>query len=231
MESKSLNPLIWDVNKKLHDPIREKLIKTAEAFLKDVEMGFNLENLYLTGSLCTYEWSAESDWDIHIVVKIKENLEDEVAKDYFEAKSKVFNKDHKIMIKGYPTEVNLKLQEEFHKGKAIYDLVKNKWVVEPVHPKVTLKTPEVLELTHQIEELIDNAVGTKAPLETLKKVGDEIKDMRKKGLEKDGEYSVGNLVFKNLRHSGSIKKLYDYKAKVQDAALSLESFSKFFFKS
>ena len=228
MQSKKLNPIAWDINKKLYDPIRKQLIKIAEKFLESIEVPIEIESIFLTGSLCSYEWTPQSDWDLHIIVKPEDGYCGELTvEDYFDVKSKLFNKEHNIFIKGYPVEVNLKTEETLLKNKAVYNLVKDEWVAKPVLPDKTLNSPEVLENARKIEILIDSAIRNKAPIAELKKIRDKIKNLRKTGLEGTGEFSVGNLVFKNLRHSGYIKKLYDYKAYIQDKELSLESFSNF----
>ena len=229
MESKNLNPLIWDAKNKLYEPIRKRLIVIAKKFLEDIEVPIKIKNIFLTGSLCSYEWSAESDWDLHIIVTPKEGYCGEITvQDYFDTKSKLFNKEHEIYIKGYPVEVNLKEKEVLLKNKAVYNLVEDEWVAKPVHPEITLNSPEVLEKTKQMQSKINNAINHESSIKELKQLRDEIKNLRTKGLEDEGEFSVGNLVFKNLRHSGYIGRLYDYKAKIQDAALSLESFSSYF---
>jgi hypothetical protein len=81
-----------------------------------------------------------------------------------------------------------------------------------------------------MQSIIADAIENEVSLEELKEIRDEIKSLRKIGLETDGEFSIGNLVFKNLRHSGYIKNLYDYKARLVDTDLSLESFSGYFKK-
>ena len=43
----------------------------------------------------------------------------------------------------------------------------------------------------------------------MKKLKDKLKDYRQSGLSKDGEFSYENLVFKFLRRSGHIEKLFD----------------------
>ena len=229
MESKNLNPLVWDAKKELHEPIRKRLLTIAKKFLEEIEVPIEIQYIYLTGSLCSYMWSAESDWDLHIIVTPESGYCGQVTvQDYFDTKSKLFNMQHDIFIKGYPVEVNLKEKEVLLKDKAVYDLAKNKWVAEPVHPDVTLSSPEVIRQTKDIQEEINMAINHNASIEDLKALRDKIKGLRSKGLEEGGEFSVGNLVFKSLRHSGYIGKLYDYKGKIQDAALSLESFSSYF---
>ena len=56
--------------------------------------------------------------------------------------------------------------------------------------------------------------------ETIK---DKLKNYRKSGLEKDGELSYENLVFKFLRRSGHIQKLFDKANKETDKELSIET--------
>lgn len=229
MESKKLNPIAWDVRMKLYDSIRKKLLEIAKNFLKEIEVPIKIESIYLTGSLCSYEWTPESDWDLHIIAKQKtNNCEDELVQDYFDTKTKLFNKEHFIYIKGYPVEINLKEKEALLKDKAIYDLLKNDWVSKPVHSTTTLNAPDVIKRTNNIQNIIDNAIENKVSMEKLKIIRDQIKTMRSDGLQSEGEYSIGNLTFKKLRHNGYIKKLYDYKAKLRDSELSLESFKDYF---
>jgi hypothetical protein len=58
-----------------------------------------------------------------------------------------------------------------------------------------------------------------AKVKTLK---DKLKEYRKSGLEKEGEYSYENLVFKFLRRAKIIEKLYDIVSKQSDKELSVE---------
>ena len=53
-------------------------------------------------------------------------------------------------------------------------------------------------------------------------IKEKIKDYRKSGLEKEGELSYENLVFKFLRRSGHIEKLFDSSNKALDKELSIE---------
>ena len=231
MEKKYLNPLIWNAKKKLNSPIRERLLKIANKFLETIEASFTVENIFLTGSLCSYEWSSNSDWDLHIIAKPdKDSCAIETVTDYFDSKSKIFNKEHDIFIKGYPVEVNIKEIEGVFKDKAIYDLEKDEWIIEPTHPDVFLNSSEVIEKALEFKQKINDIIDNNGSLEDIKVLRDEIKGLRQNGLESGGEFSVGNLIFKTLRHGGYIKKLYDYKAKIQDEELSLENFKLFFYK-
>ena len=52
---------------------------------------------------------------------------------------------------------------------------------------------------------------------------EKLKKYRSAGLEKDGEFSYENLVFKVMRRNGYIDKLFDFKNKLMDKELSIET--------
>ena len=76
----------------------------------------------------------------------------------------------------------------------------------------------------QIDTVLENAKDE--PLETAIKLIDKYKDKIKKyrtaGLEKGGEMSDENLVFKVLRRNGYIQKLFDFKNDFIDKTLSMK---------
>lgn len=220
-----LNSKIWDKDNNLQEDIRKKLLQISKIFLKDVETPIEIKNIFLTGSLASYQWRATSDFDLHIIVNVTDEECMDTALDYFDTKSKIFNKEHEIFIKGYKVEVNLKTEENVLKDKGIYDIVNKEWLALPKEPKRDIDDPEVSEHAEKIKRMIDKAIANDADMEELKMIRNQIKDLRAKGLEDVGEYSVGNMVFKKLRHDNYIKKLYDYKAKVENEKLSLEQFS------
>jgi hypothetical protein len=84
-----------------------------------------------------------------------------------------------------------------------------------------LKT-KIKSWTDKIDDAIETAEST-GDVDTLKKLKDKLKDYRQSGLNKDGEFSYENLVFKYLRRSGHIGKLFDEKTKIKDKELSIET--------
>jgi hypothetical protein len=71
-------------------------------------------------------------------------------------------------------------------------------------------------------DIIDNTIEDVAALLKLDSVKDKIKKFRSGGLEKGGEYSYENLVFKFLRRNGYIQKLFDNKNELIDKTLSIK---------
>jgi hypothetical protein len=58
-------------------------------------------------------------------------------------------------------------------------------------------------------------------IENLEKIKDQLKRYRQVGLEKSGELSIENVVYKTLRNNGYLQKLYKYVTKLEDKELSL----------
>lgn len=227
---KSLNDKIWGKDNMIIPIVREKLLILAHKVTSEVATLVEIKHIYFTGSLATYKWTATSDIDVHIIVNVLENHSHNTLTEYFDLICKLFNSHHNIFIKGYKVEVNMKEKEIFHKDKAVYDLIKNEWVKEPNPKTRNLNDPEVIKLASVIEKKIDKLIRSKGCAEEAKLLKKEIKSFRTEGLQSDeGEYSIGNLVFKKLRNSGYIAKIFNYYNEIEDAALSLEnkSFKKY----
>ena len=64
-------------------------------------------------------------------------------------------------------------------------------------------------------------------IELVKSYKKKLKKFRTCGLEKGGEYSYENIVFKYLRRSGHIGKLHNLQTKIEDESLSLKENLKF----
>ena len=224
----SLNELIWTKNKKVIPSIKKKLLEISNFITNKLSPMVDIKDVYFTGSLATYKWTPTSDVDLHIIVDIKEKICEEPVQEFLDLKSKLFNKEHNIFIKGYKVEVNIKDKETVLEGKGIYDLLNDKWVVEPTRVTRTVKDLDVIKKAEKFKQKIDKVVTQKGSLEDVENLKAQIKQMRVDGLQREGEYSVGNLAFKVLRNSEYLGKLFDYKAKLVDKSLSLESFKRFF---
>jgi hypothetical protein len=227
---KELNRDIWRNSKKLNGEVEEKLLKIADIFVDKIETPINIKNIFLTGSLATYQWNSLSDLDLHIIVDVLDEKCLDTVDDYFDTKSKNFNKERNIFLKGFKVEVNMKREEAKLEGKAIYDLINREWYVKPIQPTRNMNDHEVLTIVSRIQFEIDTAINNRSQDEVFKSIRKRIKKMRVDGLQSEGEYSVGNLAFKLLRNTGYIKKLFDSKRKFEDEQLSVESFKTFYIR-
>ena len=222
---KKLNDKIWDYNNSVIPMVKEKLLMLSKKLADEVSNFAKVKHIYFTGSLATYHWTPESDIDLHIIVDILDNCENSIT-EYLDLLCKLFNKEHNIYIKGYKVEVNIKTEEKILKNKAVYDLLKDEWLSSPNVAIRDTSDEQVINISKQYKDVIDDVISNGKDLQLAKKLKKEIKELRKKGLEsEDGEYSIENLVFKSLRNSGYISKLFNYYNSEEDGNLSLEKFN------
>jgi len=228
---KGLNERIWQEDGTMVPSVREKLLQISKRFLDDFITPVTIKNIYIVGSLASYQWTPTSDIDVHLTVDINEPHSDKSTSDYFDLKKDHFNKNHNIFIKGFKVEININEesaeQAQFWKDKPVYDLYNQNWIKLPNENTRRLDDPIVKDLSSYFEDKIDKLINQEAPAHDFKKLKNTIKALRKQGLKHDGEYSIGNLIFKHLRNSGANGKLFNYKNEMDDKELSLEKFKMF----
>lgn len=211
---------------KLKPEVRKKLLQIANQFYDYLEIESKCEDIYFIGSMASYNWTNNSDIDLHLVFDYKKiNKNVSLIEKYFDIKKKYWNDSHDIKIYGVDVELGCQDKEAIFYSKAVFSIKDNKWLNFPDKEKFSidknLLKNKILKIANQIEdlELINNVEDL---LSKSKKIKDKIKKMRKSGLEKEGEYSNENLAFKYLRNNGYLSKLFDLKRKAEDQILSLK---------
>lgn len=230
-----LNPKFWESDERVYSRIRRRLLKIADDFIEFIKIDDKFcKDVLLLGSLANYTWSKHSDVDLHILVDFKKvNKNIGFVKDYFDSKRFVWNQDHDdLKIYGFPVEIYVQDINEVNSSAGIYSLEKNKWIKKPVYSDEELLDTDKIriksaDLINKIDELEKDFNKGKSDIEKIsektKKLHDKIKALRKDGLKtKQGEYSVGNIVFKVLRRGGYIEKLIDIKRSSYDKINSLK---------
>ena len=227
----TLNPKVWenpeDPKKATLIPkVRKALMRIAEEFVDDLGEDVFVEDIYFMGSLVNFNWSEYSDFDLHVIVDFERyGKQEELYKELFDLKKKLFNDKHNIKIFGYDVEVYAQPSSEKANSDGVYSVMNDEWVHIPTktHKNIdmsVLKT-KIKSWTDKIDDAIEDSKFS-GETEKLKKLKDKLKNYRQSGLEKDGEFSYENLVFKYLRRSGHIGKLFDEKTKIKDKELSIE---------
>lgn len=228
----SLNPKIWEnptepKKSKLKEKVRKGLLKIADVFIEDLGDNIPVTDIYLMGSLANFNWSEFSDFDLHVIVDMEEYGKDaKLYEELFDLKKKLFNLKHDIFIFGYDVELYAQpLKAESH-SDGVYSLTNDKWVNVPEKTEKKLDQELLKKKIKSWTEKIDNAIETAevdGNTDIIKKIKDKLKDYRQMGLRNEGEFSYENLVFKYLRRSGYVEKLFDTKNKVTDKKLSIET--------
>jgi predicted nucleotidyltransferase len=229
---KELNPSIWngkDDKSKLKPEIRERLLEIAYEYIDFLDVDIVVTDIILTGSLSNYNWSKYSDFDLHIVANFSQYPENqaELYEKLFNLKKMIFNDKHDITIKGYEVELYVQNETESHFSSGVYSVLFDEWANVPKKEDVTIDKELLKEKSKQWMNIIDNLLDSIQDEETqvakkmIQKYKDKIKKYRTCGLEKGGEYSPENLVFKILRRNGYIEKLYTKGNEIIDKKLSM----------
>jgi|TARA_R110000824_G_scaffold15660_1_gene65776 hypothetical protein len=224
----TLQPDVWSKDK-LNTVVSEKLMQIATKFFEDLNLkGINIDDITFTGSLANYNWTKYSDVDLHILVdykKVDDNTE--LVKNFFNAKTGLWNRMHKILVNNYEVELYVQDTNEEHHSTGVYSVKNNEWLSKPkrVEPKVNTdmvkrKIKSFVDMIERVEDDYDDKNYEEAYEAAISLAG-KIKKFRKAGLEDKGEYSTENLAFKYLRNKEFIKTLYDVRNKSYDKMMSL----------
>lgn len=215
--NRRLNPKIWDGDR-LKTEVRAKLVEIARAFEEFVGIELEVKDYTITGSNANYTWTDYSDLDLHLIIPGKASDE---QRELFSAKKALWAEQHTITIKGLPVECYVQGEDEPHHSTGVYSVVNDTWLVEPKKVKPKIDDASIEAKKDAILAAIEHAILSK-DLEKLRAVKDKITQMRKAGLERAGEWSVENLVFKILRNLGLIDEITEKIRELEDAELSLE---------
>jgi predicted nucleotidyltransferase len=107
----TLNPVLFNENEKLIPEIKDKLLEIAKDFTDNLDndnIKYKLTDIKLVGSNASYNFTKDSDIDLHLVFDLdiysdeeKQNMAEKI---YDYAKS-IWNKNHDVTIKGIPVEI------------------------------------------------------------------------------------------------------------------------------
>ena len=215
--NRRLNPKIWNGDE-LDLEVSAKLEQIAEAFVKFIGIDLAVTDYTITGSNANYTWTEHSDLDLHIIVK---GTVTDAERELYNAKKALWAEQHKITVKGLPVECYVQGEEEEHHSTGVFSIAKDRWLVEPKKIKPEVDDSAVERKKDSIIHDIETALLSR-DLERMRRVKERVTEMRKAGLERAGEWSVENLVFKILRNLGLIDQITEKIRELEDAELSLE---------
>jgi predicted nucleotidyltransferase len=229
-----LNPKIWKSSgndeKTMNPKVRARLLDIAYEFIEFLKVDVVVSDIIMTGSLANYNWSTFSDIDLHILVDFNQFPESQLPlyTELFTLKKTMYNDNHNITIYGYEVELYIQNESETHFSSGVYSVLHDEWINKSKKENVEIDTNLIKNKASKWMEIIDGALenAQDEPLDDAKKLIQKYKDKIKKyrtcGLEKDGEYSDENLVFKVLRRNGYMQKLFDFENEYTDKKLSIK---------
>lgn len=227
---KKLCPVLWE-DGEIKERIRLKLMRIANDFFNDMELDVELLDVYLTGSIANYNYNADSDIDVHLIIDYSEINEDvELVEKAVDGERYVWNLRHNIVIQEHDVELYVQDINAKHASSGVYSLMKNEWVKKPVYNrpnmdqvdvdnKYDIRVKDILRFEKISKEDLtpDEAEEYYKSARQLKK---RIQKDRTDGLNIIGEFSLENLVFKKLRKTGKFGKLIDAITRLYDKIYS-----------
>jgi hypothetical protein len=217
-----LNPKLFR-GQHLQPDVENQLKSIAEDFLQ--EMGIHdldVRDITISGSNAAYSYTDHSDLDLHILVNMKDLPNDEIYREFFNAKKTIYNDTHDITIKGIPVELYIQDASEPVISLGEYSIKNNKWLRLPTKRRSNFDQTATKQKYEKMLEVIETALKAK-DLNKLNKVLKKIKQYRQAGLDKGGEFGPENLAYKALRSQGYITKLYDLRDKLHSQHLTIEN--------
>jgi len=231
-----LNSKVWEKSKKegytLNPKVRTNLLEISYDFIESLKVDVVISDIIMTGSLANYNWSNYSDIDLHIIAdfgQFSKNVRS-LYEELFRLKKTVYGAKHDIKIFGYDVELYVEDESIARdvKGAGRYSILHNEWTVKPPKESFKIREKDIKEKAKKWMKIIDGVEETiqdediESAKKLLKKYTEKIRKYRECGLEKGGEYSDENLVFKILRRNGYLDRLKDMKNKLIDKKLSIK---------
>lgn len=213
---RELCPKVWD-NMQMEESIREKLLAIAYDFWESLKLDIELYDIQLTGSLANYNWTAASDLDVHLIIDFGQiNQDQDLVRKALDGQRFIWNQRHALQLRGHDVECYVQHKDEQHIASGLFSILKNQWIITPTwkEPQVDEKdvSEKVRVIKSEMAEILDRlkSADSDEAQELYDYIGrfrKKIQNDRKEGLAKDGEFSVENLAFKDLRRDGSIEKI------------------------
>ena len=215
-----LNPKLW-LDGNMLPEVRNDLMRIMVDFQEFLGVDdLDVMDITVSGSNAAYTYTPHSDIDLHLVVKVPASQET-LYTELFDAKKNLYNSMRNIKIRGYDVELYVQNANNPVKSMGIYSVLRDSWIDYPKRVKAQIDDLSVLSKVQSYTNKINNALESD-DIELAKMVYTEYRDMRKVGLEREGEFSTENLAFKIIRTNGLATELFQHIISLKDADLTLE---------
>lgn len=212
---RGLNPKLWS-NDKLDPTLVDHAKDMAYKFAKFSGVDKKrIKDIVFTGSNANFNYTKFSDVDIHIVSDLS-GLDSDKIYD----KKVAWTHKHNLKYKDYPLEFYMhNMEDHLPSDQGVYSILTDSWESKPARikdankilndPHTTVKVQHYIELVKKLLKDPDNK--------------DDIMDFKMKmwkgrtaGLHSGGEFSIENIIYKDLRNRGLIDKLNKKLEKLKD---------------
>ena len=223
-----LNIKIWDEDNNLRPLVRDKLLSITKQYAEDSEV-LKYENILdaeIVGSNASYNYTPQSDLDLHLVVNM-ESLSCDAALFQLACNAEKinFNKSYDIKVRGIDVELYVEDVKSCTASNGIYSVFKDEWIKFPAKIDVPSFENDA-EYNTLLDEYKTKAEALLEPNTSAEDIDNYINTLytlRRSGIMTDGEFSKGNLIFKEIRNLGLLDALKDTLKDIRSKELSVES--------
>lgn len=227
-----LNPKLWTKNNELKPEVKDKILEIVDIFvatLAENEIEIKLQDVLLIGSNASFNYTDNSDLDIHLIadsttLKCDPKLVDAL----YSAYRSIFNSKYDINFYNIPIELYVETELSKRISAGVYSVLQETWIKEPQEqeiPEIDKKAfNKVFKHWENKFKEIKKAFKNEEFLDESHIISfiETIYSLRKEGLSSEGEFSILNLVFKELRNKGYLDELKEMKNVLISQRLSLE---------
>ncbi len=201
---------------------RYKLLRAAKFFIDQLDVpGFRVYDVVLTGSMANFNYTKYSDFDVHVVTRYSELQCDDIAEAFYQAKKKIWNDNHDIIVRGHEVELYVEDIDQPPVAAGIYSLLDDSWIRQPEFSRPGIDNRAVNLKVEDLITQINATIRAADDPEDITRLFAKLRKMRQSGLDQGGEYSVENLSYKILRNLGYLDKMTQARQDQQDRDLSL----------
>jgi hypothetical protein len=219
---------LWTANEdgyKLNPDVRIALLTIAQDFVEglkeDYEIILPVTDVIIIGSITNYNWSPYSDIDLHIVTDFQTlNIPATEAQITLDAIKSAWNTKHEITMKGHDVELYVQDKNHLTHSASEYSALQDKWIKPPVKEKPQFNKELIKKKYAEYKKQL-TVLLAKHDEEGLKTLLDKLYKYRQAGLDKAGDLSEENIVFKIFRAKGDLDTLKDYITKIYDKEVSI----------
>lgn len=224
-----LNPHIWNTDQTLKSNVRNRLLQLANMWraFSDIPDD-SVKDIILTGGNANFNYTSLSDLDVHLLIDVSKMgiTRDDLLFNYMIAKKDLWAVKHpNLKIMGYPVELFAQdYKKPVSNQQAFYSLQQDKWLKKPEHlTGLDFEHDIVLNRKIQIYSAMIEKILSESGnhLIIAKQIKNKLASGRAAGIQKGGEYSQENLLFKAIRNSGLLDKLKEYISDKEDDKLSM----------
>jgi hypothetical protein len=217
-----LNPRLWH-GTELDTTVRLKLLDIAHEFIKYLKLeSLPLEDIVITGSNTALTYTPHSDLDLHIIVN-KDKIAGgrDLVDQMFDAKRRLWNNTYDIKIRDIPVELYVEHKDEHVEGTA-YSVMTDQWLNRELRRPQSMNSTAVRAKYQSIVKNLQRVLQHSQKVEDLADIMSQLKNYRQAGLDRYGEFSTENLVFKSLRNAGWIERIAQRRQQLTNKELSLD---------